>query len=174
MSNHDNIIIVKDSCILFDLIDLELMEEFYRLGLTVYTTQQVIDEITDESQSVAVSKYITTGKLLIDSNGLYDTIVLIYEENRGLSFADSSVLEVAIRREGIVLSSDKSLRNVATRRNLIVRGVLWIIEELCNKGIINVETALNKLKIYSSINQRAPVSEIEKLIQKLKGRNTNF
>jgi hypothetical protein len=52
-------------------------------------------------------------------------------------------------------------------KNLRVRGVLWIIEELYGKQIITVEVALQKLQMYSEINARAPFKEIQNLIKKL-------
>ena len=46
-----------------------------------------------------------------------------------------------------------------------VRGLLWIIEELYLKSIINVESALEKLNDYSKVNIRAPMKEIQNLIK---------
>lgn len=85
----------------------------------------------------------------------------------GLSIADSSVLELAIRKGAIIFSSDGSLRKISVNKNLTVRGVLWIIEELYKKDIINIHFTLKKLKMYLEINQRAPVKEIGNLIKHL-------
>ncbi|MBP8192045.1 MAG: hypothetical protein KAX69_00470 [Chitinophagales bacterium] len=167
MSNRKEIVI-KDSCILFDLIDLELMSDFFKLELEILTTPQVIDEITDGVQMDIVTKYIGENKLIVEKNGSLESIQSIYDECLGLSYPDSSVLELAIRIGAVVLSSDKSLRNEVVRRNLIVRGVLWIIDELVNLNIISIEQALVKLNLYSQINKRAPISEIQKLIHKYK------
>lgn len=160
-------IVIKDSCILFDLIDLELMPDFFKLELEILTTPQVIDEITDEEQMTIVTKYINDGKLIVDANGSLESIQLIYDECLGLSYPDSSVLELAIRIGAVVLSSDKSLRNEVIRRNLTVRGVLWIIDELVNDSIISIEQALIKLNLYSQINKRAPKDDIKKQIIRL-------
>ena len=83
-------------------------------------------------------------------------------------------MELAKRRNAIVFSSDGSLRKISTRQNLVVRGILWIIEEMCNKNLITVVEALEKIEGYISINQRpAPKLEIEKLINRLKGKLIN-
>lgn len=154
-------IIIKDSCILFDLIDLDLISHFFDIGWNVHTTLYVISEITDEQQLREINKYSLEGKLIVDTQGEHDTIEQIYNECKGLSLADCSVLELAIRKGGVVLSSDKALRNEITRRNFTVRGLLWVIDQLLLKEILTVEQALEKLDLYPEVNKRAPIKEIE-------------
>ncbi len=160
-------VVIKDACILFDLIDMGLMDSFYKLDLTVVTTPEVIDEITDETQRTEVNRYISTGALQIDEFGVFETIASIIAANPGLSFTDGSVIELATRRNAAILSSDKSLRNESERRQLTVRGMLWILLELHRQEIITREVLLKKLDLYPAINKRAPKTEIEKLIKKL-------
>jgi predicted nucleic acid-binding protein len=160
-------IVVKDACILFDLIELNLVSPFFNLDLTVLTTPQVIAEIMDLEQLRVIREYIETERLVVDGEGELEAIDDILGENKGLSFADSSVLELAIRKNATVLSSDGSLRKVSIKQNLTVRGMLWIIEELYNKGIVNVNDALNALSAYATMNPRTPKSDIDKLILKL-------
>ena len=160
-------IVIKDSCILFDLVDLNLLEDFFRLELYAITTPQVISEITHEAQWGEIVKYIDKGVLKIESNGEMKTINELFDEYPGLSVADCSVLELAIRKQAIIFSSDGSLRKISTRRGFTVRGILWIIEELCNKELINKDRALEALNIYQTVNQRAPIKEIESLTNKI-------
>ena len=161
-------VIIKDACILFDLLDLGLLESFYRLQLTVITTPEVIAEITDEEQLAEIEPYINKGFLQIDQFGVFETILGIVDTNPGLSLADAAVLEAALRREATVLSSDKSLRNEAARRELIVKGMLWILEELYNQQILSLEVVVEKLLLYAEMNSRAPKIEISNLIAKLR------
>lgn len=158
---------IKDACILIDLIDLDLLTEFLQLDLIIFTTIQVIGEVTDESQKLKIIEFIDNGKLQIDMNGELQTISEIKEKYPGLSLADSSILELAIRKDAEILSSDGSLRKISMKENLTVRGFLWIIEELCNAGLINLENAIEKLENYKAINQRAPSKEIDDLKNKL-------
>jgi len=143
------------------------MKDFFQFDLTAFTTPQVIAEITDDEQLREITNYIESGKLNIDSIGAYETIIEIAEQYVALSIADSSVLELAVRRNAVLLTSDGSLRRISMSKNLRVRGVLWIIEELYGKQIITVEVALQKLQMYSEINARAPFKEIQNLIKKL-------
>jgi rRNA maturation endonuclease Nob1 len=159
-------VVIKDACILFDLIDLDLLGCFYQLNLNVLTTPDVIAEITDENQRLQVNLYIDNGQLQIDESGDLADQREIVDKNPGLSLADASVLDLATRRKATVLSSDKSLRKESQRRGLTVRGVLWIVEELHLQQILSLEVMLEKLKAYPEINRWAPKSHIETLIKK--------
>ncbi len=160
-------IVIKDACILFDLLDLNLMEDFYQLELTVFTTPQVIGEIEDPEQLREINIYINNGKLIVDNAGDYDIILAMSNEIAGLSSTDCSVLEFAGRKTCVILSTDGGLRREAAKRNFTVRGVLWIIEELHTKQIITTEKAVEKLEKYPEINRRTPKKEIDGLIKKL-------
>jgi len=160
-------IVIKDACILFDLVDLNLLEDFFQLNVSAFTTPQVIGEITNESQWGEVSKFIDNGKLQIDLDGEFEVIAGMFDEHAGLSIPDCSVLELAIRKDAIIFSSDGSLRKISARKNLTVRGVLWIVEELHSRTLLSKILALEKLNLYEQINQRAPIKEIQALINKL-------
>jgi rRNA maturation endonuclease Nob1 len=158
-------IAIKDACIL-----INLLEDFFRLELVVFTTPQVIAEIADEKQRQEVAKYVESGQLHIDGNGDFDLILKMYIQYAGLSVTDVSVLELAIRKKAMVLSSDGSLRKISERQGLEVRGAVWIIETLWLEAIITDSVARKKLEDYVSSNNRAPRKEIHILIQRIKER----
>ena len=164
-------ILINDSCVLFDLYDLGLLQDFFRLGYKFYTTPQVIMEITDDDQLTEIQQYIDSGELNIDSKGTLDSIQSLYNHYPGLSYTDSSVLELTIRINGILLSSDKGLRNITKRQNIQVRGVLWIIEKMVDVEVLSVHLAIDKLQAYPKINLRAPQNEINKFIEFLQVLN---
>jgi predicted nucleic acid-binding protein len=162
-----NEIVIKDSCILFDLVELNLIQDFFQLEIIAFTTPQVIEEVNDDEQWKIIETYIINGKLNIDGLGAYEDITEIENQYAALSFTDSSVLELAIRKNAVLLTSDGSLRKASISIQVAVRGLLWIIEELYLKSIITVELALEKLNEYSRVNTRAPIKEIQNLIKKL-------
>jgi hypothetical protein len=67
-------IIIKDACILFDLVDLNLLGDFFQLGFIALTTPQVIGEITNETQWQEISKFVNDGHLQIDNDGEYEAV----------------------------------------------------------------------------------------------------
>lgn len=158
---------IQDACILIDLIDLGLIDVFFELELIVLTTPQVIGEIEEEEQLRRVREFTSVKKLIVDEEGLLDHIDKIFDENSGLSYPDCSVLELALRKQGIVLSSDWKLRTSTVRNNLTVRGVLWIIDELHLQMRLTASECIDKLNLYKHINSRAPQTEIDIMIQRL-------
>jgi rRNA maturation endonuclease Nob1 len=161
-------IVIKDSCIIIDLIELGLIDVFFGLGLLVYTTPNVLAEITEVEQAAIVNRLVLNDQLKVDGSGNFSTISAIASDNPALSVADSSVLELAIRIKATVLTSDGSLRKVALSKKVKVRACLWIIEELLNLELITVEIALQKLDDYPKINDRSPKKDIANLIEKIK------
>lgn len=159
-------IVIKDACIFFDLIKLDLLEDFYRLQTVVYTTPQVLSEITNNKQLAQVQVHVDSGRLLIDEAGNLDAIMAIIKQNRGLSFTDASVLELAERKDAAVLSSDMLLRRETVARDLGVRGILWVLEELYLQQVLELEKMLTCLDKYRDENQWSPKKEIAQLKSK--------
>ncbi|WP_416865114.1 MAG: hypothetical protein ACMVP2_21910 [Imperialibacter sp.] len=166
VSNETNIL-VKDACMLFDMIRLDLMEHFFELGYEVFTTQAVVDEITDQRQYSIVGKYVYEGRMVVDSTPDNDQIFELAFENRGLSLVDCSVLDLARRKNGVILSSDSSLRRASERMKIEVHGILWIIDMLISGEIISGSIGIFKLQEYRKINPRAPIKEIDDRIEQL-------
>lgn len=162
-----NDIIIQDACILIDLIDLELLDAFFELKLQVFTTPQVIAEIIDSEQRSMVDNHLDYGNITLDGLGNDDEIFSIFGMYPGLSLTDSSVLELASRLGGMLLSTDSGLRNVALSRGLEVRRVLWVIEQLVKNRVITNGEAIEKLEQYPRVNERAPKQDIKRLIDKL-------
>jgi len=162
-------VVIKDACILFDLIDLDLLETFYLLEVTPVTTGFVVSEVLDETQAKLLAEGIKAGKLTVYNDGDVTKIIALSVEHVGLSFADCSVLELSFRVPGLILSADKSLRNEAKRRGLVVKGLLWVINQLFENGILSKEESLAKLEQYPLINPRTPKKDIQLLKDKING-----
>lgn len=162
-------VVIKDACILFDLIDLDLLETFYLLDVTPVTTGFVVSEVLDETQAALLAEDIKAGKLTIYNDGDVAKIAALSVEHTGLSFADCSVLELSFRVPGLILSADKSLRNEAKRRGLVVKGLLWVINQLFENEILSKEVCLAKLEQYPLINPRTPKKDIQLLRDKING-----
>lgn len=159
---------IKDTCILIDLIELDLIDIFYNnLNLKIITTNFVISEITDSKQKVILERLISKDLVLVDCQGKFEDINSLYQLCAGLSFTDCSVIELAMRKAGYILSADGKLRKYAKENSIRVKGALWIIEEFLNNKILTKENAIGKLKEYLEINDRAPKKEIFALIMKL-------
>jgi hypothetical protein len=166
MSNKQ-LILVNDVSILFDLLDLDLVDRYIQLGHELIITPHILSEIKNESQKLKINHYIKEAKISIDRFGTFESINQLYEKYSGLSFADCSVLESAIRNRGTIISSDKALRRISQISAVEVKGLIWIIEELYSIRIISSDDVHFLLSKYSELNIRAPLKEISLLLKKL-------
>ncbi len=160
-------IYVKDTCILFDLIDLNLADEFFHLGYMVLTTREVIAEIIDAEHFEIVSSFINDQRLIVDTTDEFGIVQALCDQYPGLSYADCSILYLAKMKDAVLLSADGSLRRIAESDGLCVRGVLWIVRELFESGIITGAYAIEKLEMYKTVNSRSPKIEIDAMIKSL-------
>ncbi len=160
MSDNQEIF-VKDACVFIDLFDIGLVDLFFQLNLTVVTTSLVQKEILETEQQKKITSFIESGVLSIDDSGETETIKNLRNEFKGLSIPDCSVLELALRKKAIILSSDGPLRKISVRNDLMVRGVIWVIERLNIQGLLNTQQCLSALDIYETSNARAPKKEID-------------
>ena len=60
-------IVVNDTNIFIDLHSIGLLDQFFELPIKVHTVDFVINELTDEEQFNAISKFIKNGKLNVQS-----------------------------------------------------------------------------------------------------------
>jgi predicted nucleic acid-binding protein len=157
--------IISDTCILIDLITIDLIKEFLSLNFEIYTTDFVLEEISNPTQRCIIDQFIELKKINIitsKTDELLD-IITIFRENPGLSFTDCSVFFYGKKRRLIVLTNDSKLRKLA--EPIGVHGILWILEELIQHEIISKHQATIKLKKLMKINQRLPLEECRKRLR---------
>lgn len=166
-------IIVKDTNIIIDLINIGL-EGFCRLlEVEFHTTLHVIREIKEPSQRQKLTSMVLEGKLIVDEftpieyERLLDMLGT-YSEVNNLSDADWSVIILAERYKCRLLTSDRRLKRQAESYGLKVNGLLWIVDALVEKGIIKGQDMIPYLERYRDTNERAPQNEIKRLMEKYK------
>lgn len=164
---NNRTVIVKDACVIIDLVDLKIIDKFLHSFQSVFVPEAVINEITDANQRSVVDRCITSGHFVVDNNASLDQIVDLLAANQRLSFADCSVIELAKRKKGSILSSDAGLRVTARKVGLSVGGIIWVIKVLCNRAVLSNQDAIGILKMYDQINIRAPKKEIAILMSQL-------
>jgi len=165
--DNNNQILVKDACIIIDLIQLDLLKGFLTLGYKVYTTSSVISEITDSDQEEILNTTITSKQITNMPDGdLFD--VLRYQKAyKGISFQDATVLELAKRINGTLLSADGLLRKAGIKEKIIVHGTLWVIHTMFEGQIISKDEAIERIGYLLKINARISSEVCSKVIKKI-------
>lgn len=162
-------IAVNDANIFIDLILVELLKEFFDLDLVFYTTALVVNELDeDEHQRKQLQKYIKKGVLKVENFGV-DEIVEIKKEAKlegNLSIPDVSVYYFASKIKAMILTGDKSLREVGKKRGFEVHGILWVFDQLLASNRIDLKTSIERLTLLMEKNTWLPLNECTARIAK--------
>lgn len=153
-------IIINDANILIDLVHLDLMNEFIQLKLELKTTDFVFEELNEDQKSIII-EYINYNHIELittENDEDFESIITILENSSGLSFEDCSVWYYANKLNGILLSGDGKLRKQAMANGILVKGILYVFDQLLLNDLISFEYAIEKLEQLYEINPRLPVN----------------
>lgn len=146
-------IAITDACIFIDLMELDLISEFFQMNIEVHTTIEVINELFLQQKQV-LEAFESSNILNIHNFEKRDHLKI--EEipfPKGLSQHDRSVIYLAMNlSNAIVLSSDKLVRKFAGKHQLEYHGLIWIFDELVKGAIISKGTAIAKIEKLVTIN----------------------
>ncbi len=165
-------IVVNDANILIDLIKLDLLPQFFSLQMNFYTSSLILDELYDE-QVELLQDFIKNDVLIVvdfSEEEMVD-IGILQAEKRQLSDKDCSAIICAKKVNGSLITSDNTLRKFAIKKQIIVRGHLWVLDNLISENKIAGSTAIEKLSaLCDIINPRLnlPKSECESRISNWK------
>ena len=157
------ILAIQDANILIDLHNAGLMETYFDLGIETHTTDLVLREV---AQPIGV--YVLRGQLKVKSLSADELLVLIgfwNEQPTGLTLEDCSVLQLAMQMQAILLTGDNKLRSHATKCQVEVRGILWLLDLLVEETLLDHATAIDCLNKLTKTNPRLPVDECEKRLK---------
>ncbi len=168
-------IVVNDTNVFIDLLDVSLLEQFFLLPWEVHTTDFVMLELLKNGQKDTVAAYESNGSLhiatfkpeeLSEIGILYKKII----RKSKVSLTDCSVWYYAERNNYTLLTGDRKLRNSALNDGVEIRGIIYVFDELVANGILSASQAAEKLNLLKSINPRLPKTEIEKRLKQWNGR----
>lgn len=161
---------ITDVSVLFDILELGILPEFFALNAEICTTIFVYNEVVKIAQVEEIEIYKRSQKLTI----LEVTESEVEEINqhpikRNLkSFPDKSLLWKALQQKGVLLTCDGKLKKEALDFEVEVHGSIWVITELEKQKILNTEKIIELLEQLKIINSRLPMNEIDRIINKLK------
>lgn len=163
-------IVVNDTNVFIDLFNVGLLEGFFSLPWEVHTTEFVMLELTRDGQHDTVSQYKDNGLLHIpvfDESVMYE-VVKLYQQQKdktNASLTDCTVWYYAKQNSYMLLTGDRKLRNASLIDGVEVHGIIYVIDQLVDEGILAKFIAISKLKQLGTSNPRLPKDEIEKRIK---------
>ena len=163
-------ITVTDANIFIDLIKLRWLGFLFSIDVEIYTCVEVADELKP-GQYEELTGFIQSRqlKLYYFTSDELETIVAMVAPS-SLSAMDKSVVFLAQQLKGAVLSGDNTLRKFCTKNNLEVRGMLWLFDRFVELELVTAETAIEKMELLLSFNNRLPVADCEQRLKEWKGK----
>jgi len=159
-------LIISDTNIFIDLISINALDKLFLLPCDIFTTDFVVDEIEQPKQSEEIFKHIDAKNLKVVTLSFDELIdVNTMKESSAISITDCSVLFLAKKTSGRLLSGDGKLRKVAEKGNVKVSGILYIFDNLIEYGFLDKITTATLLEHLMVINSRLPKGECEKMIE---------
>lgn len=162
-------LIITDTNVFFDLISIGALPEFFALDFDICTTDFVINEIllSDQKEQVEFfmrAKQLTVYKISADE---IEEIIKFKTVRVFKGITDKTVLWKSHILHCPLLTGDNKLRNEAKDLGIEVHGILWVINNLVEVGIITNIKGIDLLEKLRLINYSLPGDEITKLIKKL-------
>ncbi len=160
-------LIITDTNVFFDLINIEALSYFFGLDLEICTTDFVVNEITRPDQHEKIQAFVQANKLTVftfSSDEMSAVSVMVTKRNLR-RIADRSVLWKALELKCKLLSGDSNLRKEAEENGLTVKGSIWVLQQLAINNIVTRPQAVSFLQKLKKINDRLPEDVIDNLIK---------
>lgn len=163
-------IVVNDTNVFIDLLDVGLLDEFFCLPWEIHTTDFVMLELLREGQKETVEVYETKGDLHV-AEFEYDEFLKInnlyqkFKSRTNVSLTDCSVWYYAKLNSYTLLTGDRKLRNSALNEGVEVRGIIFVFDALVELEVISKSIACERLILLKKHNPRLPQNEIEKRLK---------
>lgn len=152
------IIAITDASIFIDLYEIEGLLWFSTLGFEVHTTNLVLDELSDAQLAIVRPMVDVVQELtFLDLETLHTT-----DFPKGLSNADRSLIwyHDRLNKGSIILfSSDRLIRKWASKREIEVHGILWILDQMVDRGYLSKSNAHILLENLMQINTWLPQTD---------------
>lgn len=163
-------LVVTDTNVFIDLMNVDALTAFFALAFEVHTTDFVVNEL-DLDQQELLLPFRGKGQLVVACFSVAE--VKEFEMMRTkvvIQFTDRSVVYLAMRFKGMILSGDKNLWKECKARKLDVHGSVWVIEQIWNKRLLPPVSCIERLENLKKTNARLPKDKIDALIERIRGK----
>ena len=148
-------LLVSDANILIDLEEGELLEQLFQLPYQFKVPDILFEEELRTNHAHLADLGLQVGELTADT--MRDAFVLV-QRYKDPSRNDCFALALA-RQEGCpLLTGDKALRKAAETEGTIVKGTLWVVEQMVQQNLIDCLLAHQAYDRMEQAGRRLPWS----------------
>lgn len=162
-------LVVSDTNIFIDLIRMGLLGDFFLLPFEITTVDFVIRELKKAGQQDAVMAFEARKRLTIIkfSAEEIDDIARLKQSSHGkVSLQDCSIWFCAKKHSACILTNDMALTKNARADRIEVHGLLFVLDQFVQNGILPPELVADKLEKLAGENKWLPEKIVEGLILK--------
>ena len=158
-------VLVSDTSVLIDLERGALLEASFLLPFQLAVPDLLYErELKDHGGEALLDRGLRIEEL--DSDGVVQA--LGYRQKKpSLSLPDSFALVLAAKNGWILLTGDRTLRELANEENVDCHGVLWLLDHMFEASVTSASKLCVGLEAISSHPRcRLPRSEIRKRLER--------
>lgn len=160
--------IITDISILCFLGRLDLLESFTGMQYMFHTSYLVLHDYDNGRQADCtmknIDKYLRSGKIT-SHEFKYTDILAVYEKKAGVSSADCSAYLLYCKLGFNLLTGDRTLKVFSDQLGIKVHDIIWALDEMLKKGIIDMIEYKEKLNELRGLSTRLPVDEIDRRLK---------
>ncbi len=155
-------ILVIDTNIIIDFHQGGILECVFKLPFSLITPDVIVDELEEPDGDYVKGLGLKEKRL---PGSQVTQVITLSQTYRKPSVNDLFALVLAENLSTILLTGDKSLRDVALIKKVKVRGTLWLLDQLVSMQTITPEKAQKALKRMLDSGSRLPRNECQKRIK---------
>lgn len=158
-------IAITDANIFIDLIKLRWLGYLFSIGLEIYSSREVIDEL-NENQLEQLNSFIQAQHVKVYTFSAEELMAIsVIVAPASLTTQDKSILYLAKKLEASVLTGDNPLRKFCLKNELDVKGIIWLFDRFVELELVDCETAIAQMIFLLSFNPRLPSIDCEQRLK---------
>ena len=165
----DHCLIVSDANVLIDMDDGGLTYSLFSLPCTVFCTPDVLydQELREKHPHLP-----ELGLKLFELLG--ETVAKVYslaQTHPRVSRLDLFALQLAREQKSVLLTGDMPLRKIAEKYQVACHGTIWVVEQMLQAGILQVDIAEHSYNQMRLAGSRLPWDRAYKGLEKFRVEN---
>ena len=147
---------ISDTNIWIDIRNAGLLDELFQLPITFCCTEFVLHELNDPPKEHLVAQGLLVETLDDAAVSQLFTLKILHGNS---SLADVSCYFLAQQTGHPLLTGDGKLRKQASKDGVEVLGVLWVLDQLVEHGVVDPARAAEALNAMLQHGARLPSAE---------------